>query len=180
MTSQESPSSKNNQPQKVEVVVANPSSSSEVDILGELAIFVLRVSFSIFMIHHGLEKLQDPEGFAEFVVGKYFSFLPGDPVIWTFAAGVTQILCPIGLALGVFARISALGLFSTMVFAIYFHFLDTGFEGFPFAVVEAHNYAFELSSIYAAISLYFVCAGPGRLSAFRKSNKVTYYPKGKD
>ncbi len=180
MTSQESSSSKNNQPQKVEVVVANPSSSNEVDILGELAIFVLRVSFSIFMVHHGLEKLQDPEGFAEFVVGKYFGFLPGDPVIWTFAAGVTQILCPIGLAIGVFARISALGLFSTMVFAIYFHLLDTGFEGFPFAVVEAHNYAFELSSIYAAISLYFACAGPGRLSAFRKGNKVTYYPKGKE
>ena len=38
------------------------------------------------MIHHGLEKLQDPQGFAEFVVGKYFPFLPGDPVIWTFGA----------------------------------------------------------------------------------------------
>jgi len=148
--------------------------------LGELAIFVLRVSFSLFMIHHGLEKLQDPEGFAEFVVGKYFGFLPGDPVIWTYAAAVTQLLCPIGLAIGVFARISALGLMSTMLFAIYFHLFDTGLEGFPFAVVEQHNYAFELSSIYAAISLYFVCAGPGRLSAFKKTNKVTYYPNGKD
>ncbi len=171
-------SSRDNQPQKVEVVVANPSGEAEVNILGELAIFILRVSFSLFMIHHGLEKLQDPEGFAEFVVGKYFPFLPGDPVIWTFAAGVTQILCPIGLAIGVFARISALGLLSTMLFAIYFHLLDTGLEGFPFAVVEQHNYAFELSAIYASISLYFVFAGPGRLSAFKKKNKVTYYPKG--
>ncbi len=167
-----------NQPQKVEVVVASPSSNAEVDILGELAIFLLRVGFSLFMIHHGLEKLQDPEGFAEFVVGKYFSFLPGDPIIWTFAAGVTQIVCPIGLAIGIFARISALGLLSTMLFAIYFHLVDTGLEGFPFAVVEAHNYVFELSAIYAAIAFYFLCAGPGRLSAFRKKNKVTYYPKG--
>ena len=157
LNSQGSPSSINNQPQKVEVVVANPSADGEVNILGELAIFLLRISFSLFMVHHGLEKLQDPEGFAEFVVGKYFGFLPGDPVIWTFAAAITQLLCPIGLALGVFARISALGLFSTMVFAIYFHLFDTGLEGFPFAVVEAHNYAFELSSIYAAISLYFLC-----------------------
>ena len=80
--------------------------------------------------------------------------------------------------MGVFARISALGLLSTMVFAIYFHFVDTGLEGFPFAVVEGHNYIFELSAIYAAISLYFVFAGPGRLSAMRKKNKITYYPKG--
>ena len=49
-------------PQKVEVVVANPS-NSEVNILGELSIFILRIGFSVLMIHHGLEKLQDPQGF---------------------------------------------------------------------------------------------------------------------
>ena len=49
-------------PQKVEVVVANPSSNLEVNILGELSIFILRIGFSILMIHHGLEKLQDPQG----------------------------------------------------------------------------------------------------------------------
>ena len=171
-------SKSNSSSQKVEVVVQSPTSQGEVNILGELATFTLRVCFSLFMIHHGLEKLNDPEGFAQFVVGKYFGFLPGDPIIWTYAAGVTQVICPIGLATGVLARISSLGLLGTMVFACYFHFVDTGLEGFPFAVVEGHNYTFELSAIYAAISFYFLCAGPGRLSLFRKSNKITYYPKG--
>ncbi|WP_320677491.1 DoxX family protein [Prochlorococcus sp. MIT 1300] len=166
-------------PQRVEVVVESPSASNEVNILAELAIFVLRVGVSVMMIHHGLEKFHDPEGFSEFVVGKYFGFLPGDPVVWTFIAAATQVICPIGLALGFFARISALGLLSTMLFAIPFHLLDTGLEGFPFAVVENHNYAFELSAVYAAIFFYFVCAGPGRLSAFRKTNKITYYPQTK-
>ena len=147
----------------------SPSSDAEINIPAELAILVLRLGFSVFMIHHGLEKFQDPQGFSEFVVGKYFGFLPGDPVVWTFAAAATQIICPIALVIGVFARIAALGLMSTMLFAIYFHMLDTGLEGFPFAVVEAHNYAFELSAIYAAIAFYFVCAGPGRLAVFRKS-----------
>ena len=165
--------------QKVEVVVQSPSGEGEVNILAELAIFLLRVGFSLMMIHHGLEKLDDPQGFSEFVVGKYFGFLPGDPVIWTYIAAITQLVCPVGLALGIFARLSALGLLSTMVFAVYFHFIDTGLEGFPFAVVEGHNYIFELSAIYALISLYFVCAGPGRLSIFRKKNKITYYPKGR-
>ena len=164
-------------PQKVEVVVANPASNPDVNILGELSIFVLRIGFSLLMVHHGLEKLQDPQGFAEFVVGKYFPFLPGDPVIWTFGAAITQLVCPLGLALGVFSRLSALGLFSTMAFAVYFHILDTGLEGFPLAVVESHNYAFELSFIYGAISLYFLCAGPGRLALLRRTNKITYYPK---
>ncbi len=167
-------------PQKVEVIVESPTSQGEVNITAELAIFALRVVFSVMMVHHGLEKFQDPEGFSEFVVGKYFGFLPGDPLLWTYAAAATQILCPIGLALGVFARLSSLGLLSTMVFAVYFHMLDTGLEGFPFAVVENHNYAFELSAIYALISFYFLCAGPGRLSAFRKTNRITYYPKNEE
>ena len=170
-------SKSNEASQKVEVVVQSPASQGEVNILGELATFALRVGFSLFMVHHGLEKLNDPEGFAEFVVGKYFSFLPGDPIIWTYAAGLTQVVCPIGLATGIFARLSSLGILGTMVFACYFHFIDTGLEGFPFAVVEGHNYAFELSAIYAAISFYFLCAGPGRLSLLKKTNKITYYPK---
>ena len=45
-------------PQKVEVVVANSSSGSEVNILGELSIFILRIGFCALMIHHGLEKLK--------------------------------------------------------------------------------------------------------------------------
>ena len=163
-------------PQRVEVVVENTSSGS-VNILAELAIFSLRVLVSLMMVHHGLEKLDDPSGFSEFVVAKYFSFLPGEPIIWTFVAAITQIVCPIGLAIGIFPRLSALGLLSTMLFAIPFHLLDTGLEGFPLAVVENHNYAFELSAVYAAIFFYFLCAGPGRLSASRKTNTITYYPK---
>ena len=104
---------KDSDSQKVEVVVQSPE--GEVNILGELSIFVLRVSFSLFMVHHGLEKLSDPGGFAEFVVGKYFSFLPGDPVIWTYLAAVTQIVCPIGLATGVLARLSSLGLLLSLI-----------------------------------------------------------------
>ncbi len=178
LNSQDSSSSANPR-QKLEVVVASPS-EGEVNILGELSIFILRVGFSIFMIHHCLEKLKYTKGFSEFVVGKYFPFLPGDPVIWTFAAAITQLICPLGLALGLFTRVCALGILNTMLFAVYFHLADTGLEGFPLNVVEAHNYAFELSAIYALISLYFLCAGPGRLSAFKKTNKVTYYPKGSE
>ena len=52
-------------PQKVEVVVQSPNSQGEINITAELAIFILRIGFCLMMVHHGLEKFQDPEGFAE-------------------------------------------------------------------------------------------------------------------
>ena len=91
-------------PQKVEVVVANPSTNSEVNILGELSIFILRIGFSVLMIHHGLEKLQDPQGFGEFVVGKYFPFLPGDPVLWYLWSRYYSISLPIRISFRNFCK----------------------------------------------------------------------------
>ena len=72
MTQSKNSNLKDPDSQKVEVVVQSPE--GEVNIFGELSILVLRVSFSLLMVHHGLEKLNDPGGFAEFVVGKYFHY----------------------------------------------------------------------------------------------------------
>ncbi len=140
------------------------TSSETINYFAEFGILVLRLGVSILMVHNGLEKLQNPEGFSEFVIGQYLDFLPGDPLLWTYTAAVTEIICPIGIALGFATRLCALGLLSTMFFAITFHLFDTGLQGFPFAVVENHSYAFELSGIYATTFFYFLCAGPGRFS----------------
>ena len=51
-------------PQKVEVVVANSSSGSEVNILGELSIFVLRIGFSALMIHHAMMNHQSAKTYS--------------------------------------------------------------------------------------------------------------------
>ena len=51
-----------------------------------------------------------------------------------------------------------------MIFAMVFHFLDTGLQGAPFAVVEAHNYEFETSALYFFIYLVITIAGSGALS----------------
>ena len=140
------------------------TSSESINYFAEFGILVLRLGVSILMIHNGLEKLQNPDGFSEFVIGQYLDFLPGDPLLWTYTAALTEIICPIGIALGFATRLCALGLLSTMTFAIAFHLFDTGLQGFPFAVVENHSYAFELSGIYATIFFYFICAGPGKFS----------------
>jgi len=85
-------------------------------------------------------------------------------LLWTYAAIAVELACPVLLALGVLSRPSAAALLGTMCFAITFHLNQTGLEGFPLAVVENHQYAFETSSLYAGIFFYFLLAGPGKIS----------------
>ena len=96
-------------------------------------------------------------------VAKYLAFLP-QPLLWTYGAIAAELVCPILLALGILARPSAGALLGTMSFAVLFHLNDTGLEGFPLAVVEKHQYGFETSALYAGIFLFFLLAGPGKLS----------------
>ena len=47
----------------------------------EVSTALIRVVAGVIMIHNGLDKLQDPEGFAKFVVEPHLGFLP-EPLIW--------------------------------------------------------------------------------------------------
>ena len=105
-------------------------------------IFLLaRLLVALLMLHHGLEKLADVDGFTTFIIDKYFSYLPFTHSYWTYLAAYTQIIGSFFLAIGALTRLSLLGLSSTMLFALLFHFSDTGLQGLPFGIVEAHNYA---------------------------------------
>uniref|UniRef100_A0A7S2H709 DoxX family protein n=1 Tax=Zooxanthella nutricula TaxID=1333877 RepID=A0A7S2H709_9DINO len=136
---------------------------SRMNVPAEVGALVLRLTVCVTVVHHGLQKLQNPEGFAQNMVAKWFPFLPA-PLFWTYAAAGMEIVAPILLGLGVFARLAALGLLVTMVFANAFHFLFTGSEGYPLGVPASGAYAFEPSLLCGAIFAYFLFAGPGRLS----------------
>jgi uncharacterized membrane protein YphA (DoxX/SURF4 family) len=129
----------------------------------------LRLAQGALMVHNGLDKLADPKGFAEFVVSRHLDFLPEalTPEQWTIGAAGVEIVAPMLLAIGVLPRLSALSLLGTMSMAVAFHVQATGLEGFPLSVVEAHQYAFETASLYAAMYLYLFLAGPGRFSAMK-------------
>merc|ERR1719198_96157 len=117
----------------------------------------------LVVVHHGFQKLQNPEGFATNMVAKWFPFLPV-PLFWTYVAAGMELIAPCFLALGLCTRLAAFGLFMTMVFANTFHFLFTGFEGFPLGVPASGAYAFEPSLLCGVIFAYFVLAGPGKCS----------------
>merc|ERR1719428_421017 len=120
------------------------------------------------MIHHGIDKVQNVDGFSANVVAKFFGFLPGPPQFWTLSAAATQIVGSGLLAVGIFARPVALAMSATMITAVIFHLLNTGGEGFPLAVVPQHSYNYELAAMYVAVLAYFSAAGAGAYSVDEK------------
>ena len=120
-------------------------------VLSQAGWALFRVGVSLMMVHNGLDKLEDIEGFASAyveVIGLPF------PVFFAYIAALTELLAAPMLALGFFSRLSALGLFSTMAVAMYHHILVAGFS-IPYL---------ELSAVYASCFLFFVLNGGGLYS----------------
>lgn len=112
---------------------------------------VLRLVVSLMMIHNGFDKFADIEGFAEAyveVIGLPF------PIFFSYLAAATETVAAPLVALGLLTRPAALGLFGTMVVAMYHHILVAGFS-IPYL---------ELSAIYASCFLFFTINGAGIFS----------------
>jgi putative oxidoreductase len=125
----------------------DPSSSG----LNQAAWLVFRVVVSTMIVHNGADKLGDIQGFSTAyveVIGLPF------PIFFSYLAALTELLASPLLALGLFTRPAALGLFSTMAVAIYHHVLVAGLS-IPYL---------ELSAVYASCFLFFVVNGPGKFS----------------
>jgi putative oxidoreductase len=103
------------------------------------------------MIHNGLDKLSNIESFAEAYVA--YLGLPF-PITLSYLAAFTELLGAPLVALGLFTRPAALGLFFTMAVAMYHHIKVAGFS-IPYL---------ELSALYAATFLFFLINGAGRFS----------------
>jgi uncharacterized membrane protein YphA (DoxX/SURF4 family) len=116
------------------------------------------------MVHHGLDKIQNVDGFSANVVAKFFGFLPGAPQFWTYSAAATQIAGAGLLGVGVLSRPVAASMMTTMIVAVVFHLLNTGGEAFPLGVPKAHSYNFELAAMYVLVLGYFTVSGAGKYS----------------
>ena len=129
-------------------------SDSIPDSLAQVGWTGLRVIVGLMMIHNGLDKLADIEGFATAyveVIGLPF------PIFFAYCAALTELIGAPLLALGLFTRPAALALFGTMSVAIYHHILVAGFS-VPYL---------ELSAIYAACFAFYTINGAGRYSIDR-------------
>ncbi|MEP0918723.1 DoxX family protein [Leptolyngbya sp. DQ-M1] len=112
---------------------------------------ILRTVLGIMMIHNGLDKFADIEGFAHAyveVIGLPF------PIVFSYLAALTETIGAPLLVIGFLTRPAALGLFGTMCVAMYHHILVAGL-----------NLTYlELSAIYAACFLVFAVNGAGLFS----------------
>merc|ERR1712032_441340 len=106
-------------------------------------------------------------------IDKYFGFLPA-PILWTYMAAIMEIVGPVMLVVGVFARVAAFGLLFTMFFAIAFHFQHTGVEGFPLGVPKTGAYAFEPAMLCGIIFFHVLLVGPGKLALWPTSEEDVY------
>tara|TARA_Y100001968_G_scaffold102384_1_gene92332 strand:- start:21 stop:575 length:555 start_codon:yes stop_codon:yes gene_type:complete len=118
----------------------------------DLAFLVLRVFTGALLIHHGFEKLNDINNFADaFVRPLHLPF----PITLSYIAAASEIGGSWLLILGLATRFGAVAILGTMSVAIYHAIATSGFN----------IYLLELLALYFADAFSIILLGPGRYSA---------------
>ncbi len=119
--------------------------------LASFGLLLLRLTIGALMIHHGQEKLADPQQFANtYVASLHLPF----PLFFAYAAGFSELIGSWLVILGLFTPLGALALSGTMTVAAYQHISTAGFN----------IYVLELVLLYLGGSLALLFNGPGRFS----------------
>jgi len=119
--------------------------------LANTALLLLRLTIGVLMIHHGQEKLADPQQFAKtYVASLHLPF----PLFFAYAAGFSELIGSWLLILGLLTPLGALAITGTMSVAAYQHILTAGLN----------IYVLELVLLYLGGSLALLFNGPGRFS----------------
>ena len=117
----------------------------------DLCLLILRVSAGLLMIHHGFEKLDNIENFAEaFVKPIHLPF----PIFMSYIAAFSEIGGSILLMTGLGVRFGALAILGTMSIAIYHALAINGFN----------IYLLELLVVYWGGAAALVLNGGGQFS----------------
>ena len=113
---------------------------------------MLRVFTGALLIHHGFEKLNDINNFADaFVRPLHLPF----PITLSYIAAASEIGGSWLLILGLATRFGAIAILGTMSVAIYHAIATSGFN----------IYLLELLALYFAAAFSIILLGPGRFSA---------------
>jgi putative oxidoreductase len=105
----------------------------------------------VLLIHHGFEKLNDIENFANaFVRPLHLPF----PIFLSYIAAFSEIAGSWALIVGLGARIGALSIVGTMTIAIYHAIMTSGFN----------IYLLELLGLYWGGAMCILLNGPGMFS----------------
>ena len=124
-----------------------------------LAFLVLRVFTGALLIHHGFEKLNDINNFADaFVRPLHLPF----PVALSYLAAGSEIGGSWLLIIGLGTRLGASAILGTMSVAIYHAIVTSGFN----------IYLLELLALYFSSAFSIILLGPGMFSADYLINEI--------
>jgi putative oxidoreductase len=127
----------------------NPNTQSD---LGKL---ILRIVLGVLVLLHGIAKLKGGVGPIEGMVTAH-----GLPAYVAYGALVGEVLGPLLLLVGFYARIGAALIAINMLFA--FALVHMGQIG---QFTDQGGWALELQAMYLGTALALVLLGPGRYSA---------------
>ena len=128
-------------------------------IFKDLAILLLRVFTGTLLIHHGFEKLNDINNFADaFVRPLHLPF----PVTLSYLAAASEIVGSWSLIIGLGTRLGAFAILGTMSVAIYHALVTSGFN----------IYLLELLALYFSSAISIILLGPGKFSADYLINEI--------
>lgn len=120
-------------------------------VIQSIGFLVLRLCIGTLLIHHGYEKLDNIENFADaFVRPLHLPF----PIFLSYIAAFSEVVGSWALITGFGTRIGALAIFGTMTIAIYHALMTAGFN----------IYLLELLGLYWGGVLCILFNGPGMFS----------------
>jgi len=120
-------------------------------VIRSLGFLVLRLCVGVLLIHHGYEKLNDIENFANaFVKPLHLPF----PIFLSYIAAFSEVIGSWMLITGLGVRFGALAIFGTMTIAIYHAIMTAGFN----------IYLLELLGLYWGGALCLIFNGGGMFS----------------
>lgn len=126
---------------------------SEDDALGKL---VLRMTLGIFMLFHGVAKIVNP-GSLEFITGQLAVL--SLPSFMTYGVFLGEIVAPLLIILGIFARFGGLLVAGNMLFAFVLVHSDEFLT-----LDETGGWALELQGFFLLCGLAIFLMGSGRFS----------------
>lgn len=121
-------------------------------VLGDVALFLLRLAVGVIFIYHALPKLKDSKGMASAV---------GMPAQAIVMLGLVELLSGAGLIFGVFTQIAAFLLAVVMVGAILMKAMKWKV---PFAAQDKTGWEFDI--ILLAANLVILTTGGGSMIIF--------------
>jgi putative oxidoreductase len=136
-------------------------------LLASVGMLLLRLSIGLMMVHHGQEKLADPQQFAStYVASLHLPF----PLFFAYVAGFSELIGSWLVVLGLLTPLGALALTSTMAMAALQHILTAGLN----------IYVLELVVLYLGGSLAILLVGPGRFSFDAGLVSALFAPQNRD